>query len=248
MSKGLLCAGETALSFGGTWTGPASPASDGQAGDVERTAAPRDDSRGPTAGLGDARPAPPSRTRASTARSRFPLTPLRTIALRVSSVKPMSRNWESLSSKPGEVAASLLDPTPPPWYCTDAPNTFDGLFRLGEGLRCGRSLVLLLGIAVTRWAASFFERDEVPKMDVADRRLNRDGVFGGSGGGVPSSDSVLPVSCFGACRAGPVPMYFARMNRSMAESTSSASMGTGGFLFSGLYRLLDAMFPIFRMF
>jgi hypothetical protein len=74
-------------------------------------------------------------------------------------------------------------------------------------------------------------------MDEADRNPNLLPVFGGSGGGV-SSDSVLPVvpvSCrTGACARPPPKLlswYFCLINRSMAESASSASNGMAGFAF-----------------
>lgn len=71
-------------------------------------------------------------------------------------------------------------------------------------------------------------------MDDADLKLepNLLNVLGGRGGGV-SSDSVLPV-LGRRVEAKGLFMYFARINRSMAVSASSASIGTGGLLFCGL--------------
>lgn len=85
-------------------------------------------------------------------------------------------------------------------------------------------------------------------MEDADLKLepNLLNVFGGSGGGV-SSDSVLPVLCL-LVEARGLFIYLARINRSIAVSASSASIGTGGRLFVGLYVLFDATLPTFFMF
>lgn len=76
--------------------------------------------------------------------------------------------------------------------------------------------------------------------------LKKPPVLGGGGGGTPSSDSALRLD-----RPFPplavLDTYFALMNRSMAESASSASTGTGGCLLSGLYILLEAVLPTFFM-
>lgn len=93
---------------------------------------------------------------------------------------------------------------------------------------------------------SFFDLENRGNVDEAPRKLNFPGVFGGKGGGV-SSDPVLPV-WFLRIDDNAWFAYLARIKRSMAESTSSASSGTGAFLFSGLYSLLEAMFPTFFMF
>ena len=84
-------------------------------------------------------------------------------------------------------------------------------------------------------------------MEDADRNPNLLGVFGGNGGGV-SSDPVLPVSCLRDDELSPVVMYLALIYRSMAESASSASIGTGGLLPSGLYILLEVTLPTFLIF
>lgn len=80
---------------------------------------------------------------------------------------------------------------------------------------------------------SFLDRESGFK-DIADRRLNLDEFLGGKGGGGPSSErglvGCLPFVGFAATLF----MYFCLMNRSIAESASSASTGTGGRLFSGL--------------
>lgn len=82
-------------------------------------------------------------------------------------------------------------------------------------------------------------------MEEADLKPNFVEFFGGKGGGVPSSARTF------LDRLGSVTtlfMYFCRMKRSIAESASSASTGTGGFLLSALYILFDATFPTFFMF
>ncbi len=76
---------------------------------------------------------------------------------------------------------------------------------------------------------------------------NRFPVFGGRGGG-ESSDDLPPVLFRLGGRGLPSARlrcsYFCLMNRSIAESTSSASRGIGGLMFLGLYTLLEAMFPV----
>ena len=87
-------------------------------------------------------------------------------------------------------------------------------------------------------------------MDDAERMFRRPGVLGGSGGGM-SSDPELPVLRWRLVLVDLEKaelIYFWRMKRSMAESASSASMGTGGFWPTGLYTLLDAALPTLRMF
>ena len=71
--------------------------------------------------------------------------------------------------------------------------------------------------------------------DDLDFKLKKPPVLGGRGGGGPSSESeVLPVPFFFASPFRDFCIYLALMNRSIAESASSASMGTGGFLFCEL--------------
>ena len=92
--------------------------------------------------------------------------------------------------------------------------------------------------------------------ELAERRLkpNRFAGFGGRDGGsscqlpVP----VLPVSCLpGAAGAPPVEKtrcsYFCRMYRSIAGSTSSASIGRSARTLRGLNRLLLSTLPVFFM-
>jgi len=171
---------------------------------VKERVAERELSRGETSDDGDRSP---SRTSASMARSMFPLTPLSTIAFRCSSAKPMSRNFISFDAVSSNGS-----------YCTLAPKTWDALLRWGD-----------LGDGGGRDACSRLALDESGNL-----KPNLLGVLGGRGGGV-SSDSVLPVVCDGVALGVDVLLaYFKRINRSMAESASSASTGTGGFLFWGL--------------
>lgn len=154
----------------------------------------------------------PSLTSASIVFSKFPPTPLRTMAFLCSSLKPISRSFCSLISVS---SASLLSNR------TDAPKP--PLVRGDAGLR---------GPGEADLPVSCFFFEPSGKMEEADLKPNRLPVFGGSGGGV-SSDEVLPVLCFLA-PARDRCIYFERMNLSIAGSTSSASTGMGGFLLSGL--------------
>jgi hypothetical protein len=61
----------------------------------------------------------PNRIKASTARSRFPLSPLSTVELRLSSGKPISRSVVSFESIPS------------PEVCMLEPKTLDGLLTRG---------------------------------------------------------------------------------------------------------------------
>lgn len=165
----------------------------------------------------------PSRTRVSMVFSRSPLTPFKTMALRLSSVKPISRSCVSFRAM-----ASVPSSTVPP---TVAPKTFEGLFRSS------------LGCSSNWWEELFLDRNDKGNVELVF--LKKPPVFGGGGGGTPSSDSALR-------RDRPFPFalavfvtYFALMNRSMAESASSASTGTGGCLLSGLYILFEALLPTF---
>lgn len=80
--------------------------------------------------------------------------------------------------------------------------------------------------------------DESGNMEEADLKPNLLPVLGGKGGGW-SSEFVLPVSCLAAALSA----YLLRMNLSMAESASSASIGTGGRLLVGLYIRLEMVLP-----
>jgi hypothetical protein len=93
--------------------------------------------------------------------------------------------------------------------------------------------------------ASFFDLEDKGKMDEADLNPNLVEFLGGNGGGVPSPicgdlDFPVPLTVLF--------IYFCRINRSIAESASSTSTGTGGLLCSGLYMLFDVTFPTFLMF
>jgi hypothetical protein len=97
--------------------------------------------------------------------------------------------------------------------------------------------------------ASFLDLDDSGKNE--DAALNPNLVdeefFGGRGGGVPSSESGL-LGLPEERTVATLLVYFCLMNRSIAESASSASMGTGGFRFSALYIWFEATLPTFRMF
>lgn len=117
---------------------------------------------------------------------------------------------------------------------TSAPNSFEGLFRLGgdceRSRELGRCCCCCCNEAVA--AASRFAFDDRGKIDEADLKPNRLPVLGGKGGGW-SSEFVLPVFCR-VCVLIERSWYFCRMNLSMAVSTSSASKGMGGLAFVGL--------------
>jgi len=171
----------------------------------------------------------PSRIRASTARSRFPFSPFNTVALRLSSGKPISRRVVSFESRPS------------PEVCMLEPNTLDGLLMRGGDWSCwlnpprpGDS-----GGVRSRVVEAF--RNPNPKRPVG---------FGGNGGG-RSSELVLPVFCRVPGREASkyiLCSYFARMYLSMALSTSSISMGMEGLTLRGLYVLFDSRLPMRFMF
>ena len=157
----------------------------------------------------------PSLIKASTARSRLPLRPFSTVALRFSSGNPMSRNVASLDSSPSPV--------------TLEPKTLDGLFNLGGESLCAPKLVKpgeMGGVTLGGCVAAF--RNPNPSTLFG---------FGGSGGGLSSTELELPVFdrvpgresvMYSRCS------YFCRMYLSMAPSTSSMSMGICGFMLRGL--------------
>ncbi len=215
-----------------------------------RVGAARELSRAAVSGFGDKRPLPtpasPIRTSISTALSRSILTALRMTVFWRSSKNPISRSLASLLSRLSPLVVSVG---------TLAPKICDALLRSTDELEdSGRGYVIPRGRGdVGGWEPSkwplpllcFVLREAPPsrcfdresgKMDVADRRPKRLGVFGGIGGGI-SSDSELPVSCrtgAGADEENALLMYFWRMKRSMAESASSTSTGTGGLCACGL--------------
>jgi hypothetical protein len=115
----------------------------------------------------------PSLIRASTVRSKLPLSPLSTVELRLSSGNPISRSVASFESSPS------------PDVCMVDPKTRDGLFTLGGDASCPK-----LprpgdpgGVRFRGDVAAF--RNVNPKRPVG---------FGGNGGGL-SSELVLPVFC-----------------------------------------------------
>lgn len=115
----------------------------------------------------------PSRIKASTVRSKLPLSPFKTVELRLSSGKPMSRSVASFDSSPS------------PDVFTLDPKTLDALFTRGGDVsspkppRPGETG----GVRFRGEVAAF--RNPKPKRPVG---------FGGSGGGL-SSELVLPVFC-----------------------------------------------------
>lgn len=175
----------------------------------------------------------PSLMRVSTDFSTFPLRPLSTVALRLSSGKPMSLRAESLASK---LSADAL-----PMLC---PKTLDALFTLG-------------GEELLKWRPG--DRGGLTGSDlfvgnVDDEarkpKPNRFPGFGGNGGGRSSMELVLPVFCRVVGRDSPNDLcsYFWRRNRSIAPSTSSTSIGMFGLTFPGLYNRFDATLPVRFMF
>ena len=170
----------------------------------------------------------PRRIKASTARSRFPLRPLSTVELRLSSGNPISRSVASFESMPS------------PEVCTFEPKTLEGLFTRG-GECCPKSpRPGDIGGVMSRGDVAAL-RSPNPKRPVG---------FGGSGGG-RSSELVLPVFCRVPGRESfryILCSYFARIYLSMALSTSSMSMGICGLTLRGLYVLFDSTFPIRFMF
>ena len=148
--------------------------------------------------------------------SRSPLSPFNTVEFLLSSGKPISRNVASLESIVSSDAAAVY--------------TREGLLtstRTGAG---GDSIAGLMGAVCARKV-----------------KPNRFPVFGGNGGG-ESSDSLPPVLSRLGGRGLPSAndrcSYFCLMNRSIAGSTSSASMGIEGLIFLGLYTLFEATFPV----
>lgn len=167
----------------------------------------------------------PSLIRASTVRSKLPLSPFNTVELRLSSGKPMSRSVASFDSSPS------------PEVFTLDPKTRDALFTLGGDVsspkppRPGETG----GVRFRGEVAAF--RSPKPKRPVG---------FGGNGGGL-SSELVLPVFCRVPGRESVKYIrcsYFCRMYLSMALSTSSISMGIWGLTLRGLYVLLDSRLPM----
>lgn len=171
----------------------------------------------------------PNLINASTVRSRLPLRPFRTVELRLSSGKPISRSVASFESSPS------------PEDCMLVPNTLDCLFTRGGEVSCPKPPIPgdTGGVRFLGDAAAF--RSPNPKRPVG---------FGGNGGGL-SSELVLPVFCrvpgriscmYTRCS------YFCRMYLSMAPSTSSTSMGICGLTFRGLYVRFDSRLPMRFMF
>lgn len=171
----------------------------------------------------------PSLIKASTVRSRLPLSPFSTVELRFSSGKPISRKVANLDSNPS------------PEVCILDPNTLDGLLTRGGDVSCPK-LPRPGDTGGVRFRGDVAAlRNPNPKRPVG---------FGGNGGG-RSSELVLPVFCRVPGRVSFMYIlcsYFCRMYLSMALSTSSISMGIWGFVLRGLYVLFDSEFPIRFMF
>ena len=116
----------------------------------------------------------PSLINASTALSKLPFSPLRTVELRFSSGKPMSRSVESFESIPS------------PDVCMLDPKTLEGLFTRGGETFCANSPSPRLG-----------ETGGEKFRDIEALRSPNPNLpegFGGNGGGL-SSELVLPVLC-----------------------------------------------------
>lgn len=100
---------------------------------------------------------------------------------------------------------------------------------------------------------SSFGREKVAEADLRARPNFLPG-FGGKGGGGSSAELILAVPVLLMVARLPTPpenslnSYLRRMKRSMAPPTSSASIGISGFVFPGLYFLLDTMLPVFFIF
>lgn len=116
----------------------------------------------------------PSRISASTALSKLPFSPFSTVVFRFSSAKPISLSVVNFESSPS------------PEVLTLDPNTLDGLFTLGGDVswlnppRPGDT-----GGVAPRGKVEDFCRPN-PNLLVG---------FGGRGGGLSSTELVLPVFC-----------------------------------------------------
>lgn len=163
--------------------------------------------------------------------SRFPLRPLRTAMFFLSSVNPISRSLAIFALKSVGFAVDGLVAV----VGLELNVTARSLRLGGEGGEGERVRSYGLSGSGRAAAASLRAFEESGKMEDADLRLNLLPVFGGSGGGW-SSELVLPVfwrDC--PCANGfLLSAYFCRINRSIAESASSASIGIGGLVFLGL--------------
>lgn len=173
----------------------------------------------------------PSLMSASTALSRFPFNPLRTVELRFSSGKPMS------------LKVASFDSSPSPEVFTFDPNTLEGLFTLGGEVSCPSKPP----IPGDTGGVTFLGNVE----DFCIPKPNRFVGFGGSGGGLSSTELELPVfdlvpgrESFMNTRCS----YFCRMYLSIALSTSSTSIGICALTLRGLYVLLDSALPMRFMF
>lgn len=171
----------------------------------------------------------PSLINASTALSKLPLSPFRTVELRFSSGKPISRSVANFDSRPSPV--------------TLEPNTLDGLFNRGGDVSCTPKLLNpgdSGGVTFLGGMEGFRSPNPSPLVG-----------FGGKGGGLSSTELELPV--FDRVPGLESVMnsrcsYFCLMYLSIAPSTSSISMGICGFTLRGLYVLLDSVFPMRFMF
>lgn len=167
----------------------------------------------------------PSLISASTALSRLPLSPLSTVEFRLSSGKPISRRVASFDSNPSPV--------------TLEPKTLDGLLTRGGDTSPPWKLLIpgeMGGVMLLCCAEPFRSPNPSPLVG-----------FGGSGGGLSSTELELPVldrvpgleSVMNSLCS-----YFCLTYRSIAPSTSSISMGICGLTLRGLYDLLDSVLPM----
>jgi len=116
----------------------------------------------------------PSRISASTALSRFPFRPFKTVVFRFSSAKPISLNVVNFESSPSPEVL-MLD-----------PKTLDGLFILGGEVSWPNPPIPGdTGGVAPRGKFEGFCRPN-PNLLVG---------FGGRGGGLSSTELVLPVFC-----------------------------------------------------
>ena len=171
----------------------------------------------------------PNLIKASTVRSRLPLSPFKTVEFRLSSGKPISRSVVNFESSPS------------PDVLMFDPKTLDALFTRGGDVSCPKLPISgeTGGVRFRGDVAAF--RNPNPK---------RPEGLGGNGGG-RSSELVLPVLCRVPGRESAMYIrcsYFCRMYLSIALSTSSISMGIWGLTLRGLYVLFDSALPMRFMF
>lgn len=183
----------------------------------------------------------PNLINVSTAFSTFPPVLFNISVFFELSGKPISRMCDSFAWKLLSTVVIFI------------PNSWLGLlplFGLGRSLRSPLYAGERGGVirsARCLGTAALEDRKEKP-----NRFVGLGGSSGGSSLQDPKSVAVLPVFCLAAGCARPVlkalVTYFCRMCLSIAESTSSTSIGISGLTFCGLYVLLLATLPTFFIF